>query len=169
MKKFAYLALFLLLIFGCASRGVNVYIPVSNVQFKNPYIKIVDQRENKNIIGYIYQKGEIAGDITLSNDITAILEKRLAKIKIDKNVDIFIKSLSINYDKSKFTGENINGKLVIKMEISYRDKRVVRVIKIEEKRWISPINSAKEIKEFTKKVIDEGIKHILKVLDESKA
>ena len=148
---------------GCATKGINIYIPVES-NIKNENIVVIDQRKNKNIIGYIYKRGEIVEDITFSTDLDRYFLSKLSKI--DKNVQIYIKNLFLKYDKSKLTGENIEGKLVIKMEFIKNGQKVVRVINIQESRWIGPINYAKEIEKFTKKILDEGVKHIYKILKE---
>ena len=163
MKKL--LILFALLIFtGCATKGINIYIiePQSTIINKN--ISVIDQRENPTLLGYIYKNGEPIADITFSVNLDRYIKSRLKNIS--KKANIYIKKLFVSYDRSKLTGENIQGSFIAKIEYKKDNITMVKVININESRWIAPINAAKEIEKFTKKILDDGIKNIAKVLRE---
>jgi len=161
MKKISFLMVVFLIFLGCAGKGINIYI--NEPTFKeSTNLRVYDQRKNPNVIGYIYSRGEIVGDITFSTELDRYILASLSDIK--KDADIYIKKLEIVYDKSKVTGENLKGKISIKVEFIKNQKKLVRVINIERSRWIAPIKSAKAIQKFTKDLIDEAIRHLKRIL-----
>ncbi|WP_281951311.1 hypothetical protein [Nitrosophilus kaiyonis] len=162
MKKIFFIFTLFIFLVGCANRGINIYINDQFSSIKNSLVHIVDQRKNKNIIGYIYKNGKIEADITFSTDLEKYFAKKLENI--DKKADIYIKKLSLIYNKSKLTGENLEGSILIKVEFEKDGVKKVRIIDLKESRWIAPINSAKSIEDFTKKLIDEAVVQVYKIL-----
>ncbi|WP_187648021.1 hypothetical protein [Nitrosophilus labii] len=165
MKKLTVLFLAIFFIAGCASKGVNIYIPVSNIQNESK-IKVYDKRENNSVIGYIYSKGEIIADITISSNVSDIVKNELAKRGLEKEAKIYIEKLFITYDKSKLTGENVKGRFVAKVVVYKKGVTVTKIVKIDEAKWINPIKSSQELSEFAKKIIFEGVRLVIKAIAE---
>ncbi len=165
MKKLAALLIVSFFMLGCATKGVNVYIPVTKADGKS-YVEVYDKRENSSIIGYIYSRGEAVADITISSDISDIVKNELVKRGVKRKAKIYIEKFFITYDKSKITGENLKGEFLAKVVAIKRGVTVTKIVKIDEAKWINPIKNSEELSEFTKKLLYEGVRLIINAIDE---
>ncbi len=158
MRRFSFVLIFLIFFIGCSTKGINIYIPYKN--YKPSDIKVVDKRKNSQIVGYIYLKNKKVADITISSDLTKIIKAELSKRGVSKNIEVDIQKFFMTYDKSKLTKENSYATFVLFLKTPKSKK----IIKIEESKWINPLNSSKELEKFSKKIIFEAIDLIVKSL-----
>ena len=151
MKKIFLIFAFFMFFLGCSEKGINIYLNES-VSVKNNFIKVFDQRSNKNFLGYIYENGVAVADITFSSNLEKLILSKLKKLK--KRLTIYILKFNINYNKSDLVNENCKGRLILKVVYN---QNIVKIIKIEESKWIAPFYYSRKIENFAKKMIDDAI------------
>ncbi|WP_200762532.1 YajG family lipoprotein [Nitrosophilus alvini] len=176
MKKYIIAAFLAVLFAGCSYKGVNVvFEPYQGKKYSvsGSYgLNVADEREFKTRIGVIKAADGSLADITSAQELADIFKNAIQNALIAKgmenfDIDVRIEEFFIEYDKKRLTGENIFGSAKITLYVKRGPKSVTKVIKIHESKWISPVGSAKKIRDFAQEILDLSLKSLIKSIAEA--